>query len=153
MGFGIRNTYYMTLLLYQKLVGVEVRFQEEPMAKKSPRAKAKEKAWNAFSLYIRTRDKKCCTCGGAIQQAGHFIDGRHNAVLFQENGVHGQCYRCNVGLKGNKIQYFLFMEQTYGRKVIDDLIRESRATVIYKTHDFIEIERKYKEKTLALSNR
>jgi hypothetical protein len=118
--------------------------------KKSPRAKAKEKAWKAFSLYIRTRDQVCCTCGGAVQQAGHFIDGRHNAVLFSERGVHGQCYHCNVGLKGNKLQYWLFMEKTYGRAVIDELMAESRQTVQFKPFQFDEIAEKYQRKTEKL---
>lgn len=119
---------------------------------KSSRAKAKKKAWDAFSRYIRQRDPQCVTCGGPSQQAGHFIDGRHNAVLFSEEGVHGQCYHCNVGLKGNKLEYWLFMERTYGRKVIDRLMLESRVTVQYKTADFEEIEQRYKAKTAHLLN-
>lgn len=118
--------------------------------KRSEKKKAKDKAWAAFSLYIRTRDKRCCTCGGAVQQAGHFIDGRHNVVLFSERGVHGQCYRCNVPLKGNKLEYWLFMERTYGREVIDELMAESKQTVQYKTHDYLEIAEKYKNKTADL---
>lgn len=119
---------------------------------KTSRARAKAKAWSTFSLYIRTRDKDkgCCTCNGEVQQAGHFIDGRHNAVLFSERGVHGQCYHCNVGLKGNKIEYWLFMERTYGREVIDELIAESKKTVQYKEFHFKELEQLFKEKTEAL---
>lgn len=120
---------------------------------KSRRAKAKQAAWKAFSEYIRLRDKRCVTCpNGSAQQAGHFIDGRHNAVLFSEEGVHGQCYHCNVGLKGNKLEYWLFMERTYGRKVIDQLMRESKVTVQYKIYDFEEIEQRYKAKTGHLLN-
>jgi hypothetical protein len=114
--------------------------------------KAKQAAWDAFSKYIRNRDKKCVTCPrGEAQQAGHFIDGRHNAVLFSERGVHGQCYHCNVGLKGNKLEYWLFMEKTYGRKVIDELMAESKITVQYKTHDFERIEQEYIDKCAQLS--
>lgn len=121
------------------------------MPKKTSRAKAKEKAWNAFSLYIRERDGVCVTCGGPAQQAGHFIDGRGNAVLFSERGVHGQCYHCNVGLKGNKLEYWLFMERTYGREVINELMAESKTTVQYKEYQFLEIAEKYKEMTRALN--
>lgn len=119
---------------------------------KTARAKAKEKAWAAFSLYIRNRDKRCVTCPtGSAQQAGHFIDGRHNAVLFSEQGVHGQCYHCNVGLKGNKLEYWLFMEKKYGREVIDDLIRESKQNIQYKIHDFERIAQEYKDANKALN--
>lgn len=124
------------------------------MAKKTERARAKEKAWKAFSEYIRARDGRCVTCPtGKAQQAGHFIDGRHNAVLFSEEGVHGQCYHCNIGLKGNKLEYFLFMERTYGREVIDRLMQESKHTIQYKIFHFKEIEQKYKEKLLAYNNK
>jgi hypothetical protein len=100
--------------------------------------KAKKKAWDAFSLYIRTRDAirttgsldrcACVTCGreyprtgvGCIQ-AGHFIASRVNSILFDERGCHGQCYGCNVGRNGAAVEYFVYMENTYGREVIDEL--------------------------------
>lgn len=120
--------------------------------KRTDRAKAKEAAWKAFSLYVRTRDKRCVTClTGKADQAGHFIDGRHNSVLFSEKGVHGQCYHCNVGLKGNKLEYFLFMERTYGRGVIDQLMQESKQTVQYKDFHFVEIAEKYAKMTEELN--
>jgi hypothetical protein len=73
--------------------------------KTKPREKlstVKKKAWAAFSEYVRTRDclrttgcasfGLCITCGKRnhfkLLQAGHFIAGRHNAVLFSEKGVH-----------------------------------------------------------------
>jgi len=78
---------------------------------KSSMSKAKRKAWSAFSLYIRISasdingNAKCVTCGAVKSykdlQAGHFIPGRRNAVLFSEEGVHPQCYHCNIGLNGN----------------------------------------------------
>ena len=113
---------------------------------KTPNAKAKQRAWAAFSLYIRTRDPKCVTCGADSKQAGHFIDGRNNAVLFSEEGVHGQCAMCNVYLHGNKLKYWVFMEKTYGRETIDRLMVESKMTVKYKQHDYERIEQEYKEK-------
>ncbi len=119
--------------------------------KKTERAKAKAAAWKAFSAYIRQRDQRCVTCNtGRADQAGHFIDGRHNAVLFSEEGVHGQCYHCNVGLKGNKLEYFLFMEKTYGRETIDRLMQESKQMIQYKPYHFIEIADKYKKMTEEL---
>ena len=37
---------------------------------KNPKAVMKARAWKEFSLYIRTRDPKCVTCGGQTTQAG-----------------------------------------------------------------------------------
>jgi hypothetical protein len=120
------------------------------VAKRSPKQKAKAAAWKAFSTYIRLRDPRCVTCGGANQQAGHFIDGRNNAVLFSEKGVHSQCYRCNVGLHGNKIEYYRFMEKTYGAPTIEKLLKESKQTIQYKTHDYERIAEEYKAKCKEL---
>lgn len=100
-------------------------------------AKLKKKVWEVFSRYIRTRDcllttgtrdeGRCFTCNALHPfkelQAGHFIPGRHNGILFDERGVHAQCYHCNVGLKGNPIKYFRLMQQVYGETVIRDLER------------------------------
>lgn len=131
----------------------------------------KDKAWNAFSLFIRTRDSLkttggldeciCVTCarryprlGVGCIQAGHFIGGRTNSVLFSEKGVHGQCGACNNGVyaRNNKsgIAYYQFMEKTYGRETIDRLILESNQTVIYKAWQYDEIREKYKNKLVQL---
>jgi hypothetical protein len=87
-------------------------------------------------------------------QAGHFLPGRLNAVLFSEEGVHGQCLGCNgnppMGKGGNRIEYWLYMEKTYGRKLIDRLIAESKQTVIYKVQDYQKIAEEYKEKCAQL---
>ncbi len=116
-------------------------------------------AWNAFSRYIRKRDSVdadyaiCCTCnkpypnfGVGCIQAGHFIPGRRNAILFDERGVHAQCYNCNVNLKGNWPNYYEFMLKKYGREVIDELIIQKRQTVIYTREELDEIRDKYKKK-------
>lgn len=73
------------------------------MAKKGTLTWQKKKTWDAFSKYIRERDWKaqgeqyvgdkksasCVTCskmypveGQGTMQAGHFIPGRNNHVLY-----------------------------------------------------------------------
>lgn len=124
---------------------------------------AKEKAWKAFSKYIRVRDAyattgfdemcECVTCyklfpvtGKGCIQAGHFIPGRNNGILFDERGVHGQCYGCNGFGRGKQPRYHEYMLRKYGQEVIDDLFEKARSTVQYKTHDYLEIEKEYKQK-------
>lgn len=99
-------------------------------------AKLKKKAWILMSQYIRKRDSDwkdmayCCTCGVYKHckelQAGHFIPGRRNSVLFDTRNIHAQCYGCNVMKKGNMIKYFRFMQQRYGDKVIEELEKLDR---------------------------
>lgn len=126
--------------------------------------KHKQRAWEAFSTYIRTRDcfiqtgsldeGECITCGRRYTikqlQAGHFVSGRNNAVLFSERGVHNQCYGCNVGKNGNPLRYFVWMENIYGREVIDELMAESEKTIKYKDSDYDEIAEKYRSLTDAI---
>lgn len=96
----------------------------------------KKKLWVVFSRYIRMRDcveatgtithGKCCTCGRSYPigklQAGHFIPGRADSILFDPRCVHGQCYRCNVIRSGEWVKYFRFMQEKYGVVVIYELM-------------------------------
>lgn len=92
----------------------------------------KRKAWSLLSKAIRleARDKnglvECVTCGVILPpdkiQAGHFIDGRANLILFDERGIHPQCYACNVLYNGRKDDYWVFMERRHGRAVINELM-------------------------------
>jgi len=118
----------------------------------------KKKAWTEFSIFIRNRDALattddtenaiCCTCDTSYSvkklQAGHFIPGRRNSILFEERGCHAQCYNCNINLKGNPRKYQKYMFNRYGQEVIDELDKLSEQTVQMKWFDFKEIYEKYK---------
>lgn len=138
------------------------------MGKKTERQKAKDKAWESFSKYIRTRDcirfsgdptmGKCVTCNRAYEfkklQAGHFIQGRGNSVLFDERIVYSQCVGCNgnppMGKGGNYVEYYVFMLEEWGQIMIDEFRALKHETKQYKIHDFIEIKEKFDNKTKAL---
>ena len=126
-------------------------------------SKMKDKAWKAFSIFIRTRDaykttgtfsdSKCITCervypikkvGGL--QAGHFIQGRHPSVLFDERNCHAQCYGCNVMKKGNMVKYYKFMLKEYGQGVIDELEELDTKLTFLSASDYLDIYETYKEK-------
>lgn len=120
------------------------------MAKKSPLVLAKDKAWASFSKFIRTRD--CLRTAGTLEegvciscsrttpykgsQAGHFIAGRTNAILLDEDLVHLQCYHCNIGLSGNYVEYFVQMEQLYTRDEIDILRARKGGSKVMKIDDW-----------------
>jgi len=151
------------------LIGKPEGTPKKPRKKKTPRASAKQKAWDVFSLYIRTRDcirftgdpeqGMCVTCKNPFPrtklQAGHYVGGRGNAVLFNEKIVYSQCAYCNqkppMGLGGNYAAYTLFMfDEGYTRAEIEGFLALKGTTKQYKLNDFIEIEAKYKQKTLDL---
>lgn len=139
------------------------------MAKKNKttRQKAKEDAWKAFSIYIRTRDcirfrdsltdGMCVTCKRDYSfkqlQAGHFIQGRGNSVLFDERLVYSQCVGCNgnppFGKGGNYVEYTLFMMNSEGYTVeeIEEFNSLKFQTKIYKEFDFIDLKVFYTVKT------
>ena len=137
------------------------------MKKKLSVSTAKARAWKAFSRYVRLRDSlettgttthaKCCTCGKVYPsfgvgclQAGHFIAGRNNSILFEETGCAAQCYICNVVKKGAGVEYFVYMEGKHGRPEIDRLRALSHKIVQLKPFELIEIAEKYEKKAEEL---
>ena len=128
--------------------------------KKLTYSKSKKAAWDAFSKYIRLRDctdgvgdqafGSCFTCGRRYEfkklQAGHFLNGRHNSILFDERGTHAQCKYCNIILKGNQVKYTLKMQEIYGQKVIDELIKLDTETRKYKIFELVLIKETYEQK-------
>ena len=115
----------------------------------------KKKVWTVFSLFIRLKyaNKKgysrCVTCGKLYfykrLQAGHFIPGRHNAVLFNEDVVYPQCYSCNFFLYGNPRGFDKFMRDKYGDekvKEFDKLAKGLRGNT--KQFTIKELEELYK---------
>ncbi len=130
----------------------------------------KKKLWKIFSIYIRMRDcirttgtithGKCCTCGrdypiGKLQ-AGHFIPGREDSILFDPTCVHAQCYRCNVVRSGEWVKYFRFMQQKYGDVYVFELMKKSEqsckitpewidSAMVYYLKKIEEMEQKVKD--------
>ena len=73
-------------------------------------------------------------------QAGHFVQGRGNSILFDERGVFPQDAMCNVFRHGALLEYRDFMVRHYGEKaeeVIADLRKLGRQT---KTFSIQELE-------------
>ena len=125
---------------------------------KSPLQKAKDKAWDEFSIFIRIRDcirttgtleeGVCISCEKTVpykgSQAGHFIAGRTNAILLDEDLVHLQCLRCNIMLSGNYVEYFVGMEKLYTREEIDEF-RSRKGTKVMKLQDWLDEAQHWKE--------
>jgi hypothetical protein len=116
--------------------------------------KHKKEAWTEFSRMIRLRysdhtgQATCVTCGvvkpwGELQ-AGHFLDGRRNATLFDERNVHPQCVKCNMFNGGSKVSYYRFMLMKYGQEVIDDLMVLDKQERKFTADELIDMKEKYK---------
>jgi len=134
---------------------------------KSKLGTQKRKTWIACSKYVRTRDclkttgspeyGRCYTCGKSHPfrnlDAGHFLAGRYNAVLFDVRGVHAQCTYCNHKLEGNRLEYLKAMIRDYGQEVVDDLLRLNKTTRKYTVAELAELEAEFKRKTEELLER
>lgn len=145
-----------------------IQSEKKPRKKKSDLKVAKKKAWDSFSIYIRTRDcirfrnslteGMCVTCKRIYPftklVAGHFIPGRTNSVLLDERIVYSQCGGCNTnppyGLGGNYVEYFVFMEKEWGREKIDEFRALKHQTVKYKPFELLALADRFKEKTEQL---
>ncbi len=79
-------------------------------------------------------------------QAGHFIDGRFNSILFDERGIHPQCGVCNVVYNGRKEEYFIYMERTWGREIIDELRAQRNQQVNFTAEQLEKMIADYKQR-------
>jgi hypothetical protein len=140
------------------------------MAKTKGVAYWKKKAWTEYSKYIRIRDALrttgtvekaiCCSCGrlypafglGCLQ-AGHFIPGRRNSILFEPACVHAQCYNCNTTLKGNWPGYYEFMLKHYGQDMIDHLLALKHKVRKFKPYELEEMRDHFKKRHRELEVR
>lgn len=123
--------------------------------KKKTITQLKKLLWKDFSKYIRLRDAiattgtkdqaKCVTCPRIYPikklQAGHFIPGRNNAVLFDEQQVHAQCYSCNMHKAGNWPNYLEYMNNKYGEERVGAMM-SGRHQIVKFTHDYLIEKRK-----------
>ena len=110
------------------------------MRKLSSIGKLRRKADIVFSKWIRSRDKKCFTCGATTNlQNGHFISRGKNNTRFDEENCHTQCVRCNVFLNGNYPIYAMKL----GEKMVKELVRRGRILKQFKRAELEEIITKY----------
>lgn len=129
-------------------------------AKKLSVNKLKKTAWDLFSKIVRLSAAdhagyaSCVTCGVVKLwkelQAGHFIPGRHNAILFERRGCHPQCYQCNIPLKSNPRAYDAFMRKKYGEKVIKELEELDKTTKQFTIPELQEMIQSYQSKLKTL---
>ena len=127
---------------------------------------AKKKAWNAFAKYIKAFYAnqlgmcRCVTCGSMRPwnspelHAGHFVGGRGNSVLFDEDIVRPQCARCNMFLGGEQARFALYLKREEGKtdEQIEELLNRRHKTVKYSTGDYISIAEEYLAKTEKVLN-
>ena len=92
---------------------VRVFLKKPKKVKTKSLAKLRKELWGWFSKFIRARDGGVCfTCGatgcvGSNYHAGHFIPQSvcNMDARFDDRFVRGQCFRCNINLSGNSVEF------------------------------------------------
>lgn len=135
------------------------------------RAKLKAMAWKSFSDYIRLRDALkttgtteeciCYTCGKRyplrLIQAGHLVDGRHYADLFDEEFVRGQCQQCNVFKHGAQGVFLLKIleekaqQSKFGNVPLEEIETmlkkfQRKRPVVFSDEELFEVYKEYSKK-------
>ncbi len=130
------------------------------MRKTSP-ATAKRRAWKACSKYIRARDKGCCTCPAPATQAGHYQHNSDkdtvktlggNELWYFEKNIHGQCSSCNLYRSGNGVKYALFLENKYGKGILQEIQQLYYKPKKWSVEEILAIEQKFIDKLKQLEN-
>jgi len=122
---------------------------KRPRKKTVTRSQLVKKLDSVFSQYIRQRDdlKGCITCGVvkpvSEMQNCHFYSRGRLPTRWDETNCHSGCYRCNVLLKGNYINYTKYMIDRYGRQYVDELEIKSRSDIKISSVELKEMIEKY----------
>ena len=81
-------------------------------------------------------------------QAGHAVSGRTNGIIFDERGIHPQCFVCNVKKHGAYEEYVPWMYENYGEDVYDDLKRLRKTLVKFTIEEYQERLAEYKQRVI-----
>ncbi|MGA2669977.1 MAG: recombination protein NinG [Dehalococcoidia bacterium] len=128
--------------------------------------KLKKECLLLLSKYVRLRDClrttgtlthcKCISCMRLIDyktaQAGHLVDRRHSATLFNLVNVNAQCPRCNIFLDGNILQYRRALIALYGEEAVNEL--EDMATEIkhFTVDELLNLKEEFTQKIKELES-
>jgi len=122
-------------------------------------SKAKKRAWNAFSISLRTAWTlsgyvECFTCGkhcsltgkpGERIMVGHWVEGHSAITYINQDYVRPQCFRCNMMLGGNQGEFRDRIRKELGDKEVDRLLALSKTTLKITAPEYLQKEAYYKE--------
>jgi len=117
---------------------------------------------NIFSQYIRLKDSDeygyciCVTSGQKMfwkeAQCGHFVSRGKYPTRWDETNCHPQSVYSNIFLKGDYINYTIYMIDRYGREYVDELIDRSKQSVKIPTIELIEKISYYKTEVARIKS-
>lgn len=117
--------------------------------------KLKKKALDLYSELVKLKaaqDEKlvCYTCGSPLKlntsntQLGHYLSrGAYPGLTFHPNNSRVQCYRCNVPLHGNTIEFRERLIKEIGFAEVTDLEVKRHWQVKWSRTDLLEMIEKF----------
>lgn len=91
-----------------------------------------------YSIYIRrsaadSRGRITCYCGAVVpwqdSDCSHYIYRSILSLRYDERNTHPSCRRCNRFMGGNLREYALFLEDRYGKGILQELEKEKQRIV------------------------
>lgn len=116
-------------------------------------------AQQVFNKFIRLRDKGqvCISCQkkiNGVEHASHFLSaGGHSIVRFHEDNVWTSCYKCNVMLSGNQVEYRKALIDKIGIERVEWLENNGSKEKKWTKEELKELMQKYKLKCKELENK
>lgn len=111
-----------------------------------------KEAQTIFNKYIRLRDEGllCVSCNkqiNGVKHASHYLSsGGHSAVRFHEDNVWVSCYKCNVMLSGNQIEYRKSLIKKIGVERVEWLEENGSKVKKWTIDELKELIKEYKQK-------
>jgi len=138
-----------------KAIDKDVRQRKEKLKTNSDWLRDTQKVVNK---YIRERDKNelnCISCGkfiNGVRHASHYMSsGGHNNVRFNTDNIWVSCYKCNVMLSGNLLQYRIRLIKKIGLERVEYIESISSKIKRYSIDELKDIMKEYKEKIKQLN--
>jgi len=109
-----------------------------------------------FNKYVRLRDSglTCVSCDkpiNGVKHASHYLSsGGHSAVRFHEDNVWVSCYKCNVMLSGNQIEYRKRLIKKIGVERVEWLEENGNQVKKWTIEELKELIKEYKTKVRQL---
>lgn len=116
----------------------------------------KGRVWDLCSEYVRRSHADengvctCVTCGARRywknMQAGHYVGGRGNSVLFNEEIIYPQCDACNIFKHGAYDRYTIFMVKKHGLEKTEEFLALKHKVLKWNVAYLEDLEEHYIEK-------
>lgn len=125
----------------------KVKKQKEDLLTTSDYLKLAQQVFNKW-IRLRDQDQPCISCGkeiNGVRHASHYLSsGGHSAVRFHPDNVWVSCYKCNVMLSGNGIEYRMRLIKKIGLERVEWLEKNGHEVKRWTKDELKELITKYK---------